>query len=118
MQPSPNPRSKQPLTHVVYHILLALTDGPLHGYGIIKEVEGRTGGETVLEAGTLYAALKRLKEKDLVEVTGTGVHQGRQRRDYGLTASGHDALAGESHRLAELVSMAKAKRVLPADSAS
>jgi len=118
MQASPSPRSKPPLTHVVYHILLALTDGPLHGYGIIKEVEGRTGGATVLEAGTLYAALKRLKEGDLVEVTGTCVHKGRQRRDYVLTEFGRDVLAGESHRLAELVSMARAKRVLPADSTS
>jgi len=118
MPRSPDAQTKPPLTHVVYHILLALTDGPLHGYGIIKEVDGRTGGDTILEAGTLYAALKRLKEGNLVEVAGTEVHQGRQRRDYALTDFGRDVLAGESRRLAELVSMAKAKHVLPADSAS
>ena len=38
-----------PLTHLTYHVLLALADSDRHGYGIIKEVLERTGGRMELE---------------------------------------------------------------------
>jgi DNA-binding PadR family transcriptional regulator len=116
MATRPDPESKLPLSNLVYLVLLVLADGPLHGYGIIKEVDERTGGATTLEAGTLYAALKRLKEDDIIAVAHTGVHQGRHRRDYALTEYGRKILELESQRLADLVRMARARRVLPADS--
>ena len=39
-----DPRRFLPLTPQQFHILLALTDGHLHGYAIIREVADRTGG--------------------------------------------------------------------------
>ena len=56
-----------PLTHIVYHVLLSLAGAARHGYGIIKDVEARTDGRLVLEAGTLYAAIKRLRDEGLIE---------------------------------------------------
>ena len=58
--------SPSPMTWLSYLVLLSLADGPTHGYGMIKEVESRTGGRTRIEAGTLYAAIKRLRERQLL----------------------------------------------------
>ncbi|NKB86748.1 MAG: PadR family transcriptional regulator [Acidobacteria bacterium] len=102
-----------PLTWLSYLVLLALADGPTHGYGIIKEVERRTDGRTRVEAGTLYAAIKRLREQGLLSPVGDASGS-RRRRDYELTATGRKTLRLESERLEGLVDVARAKGVLPA----
>ena len=38
-----------PLTPAAFHVLLALADGPKHGYLILKDVEQRTGGDVQTE---------------------------------------------------------------------
>ena len=55
-----------PLTPVAFEILIALADGERHGYSILQEVESRSGGTIALHAGTLYRALARLLESDLI----------------------------------------------------
>ena len=42
----------QPLTEALFYILLAVRR-PVHGYGIILEVAGMTGGRVTLGPGTL-----------------------------------------------------------------
>ena len=59
---SREPKDFLPLTHIVYHVLLSLSGNRRHGYGIIKDVLLRTRGRLELEAGTLYAAIKRLRD--------------------------------------------------------
>jgi len=103
-----------PLTHVVYHVLLSLTQASRHGYGIIKDVEERTGGRLVLEAGTLYAAIKRLRDDGLIEERASPDDADARRRYYGLTQFGSAVLTGESLRLEELVELARGAQVLPA----
>ena len=49
-----------------YFILAALLDGPLHGYGIIKQAVELSDGRVRLTAGTLYGALDRLAEEGLI----------------------------------------------------
>ena len=56
-----------PLTPVAFEILLALADGERHGYSILQEVEQRSGGAVSLHAGSLYRALARLLETELIE---------------------------------------------------
>ncbi len=80
-------------------ILTALADGPLHGYGVIQEVTALSGGDVVLRAGTLYGALDRLAEQDLVEVDREEAVDGRLRRYYRLTDRGAGVLATEVGRL-------------------
>jgi len=104
---------RAPLTWLSYLVLLSLADGPTHGYGIIKEVERRTDGRTRIEAGTLYAAIKRLREQGLLRPVGEAAGS-RRRRDYELTSVGREVLQTESERLAGLVDVARAKGVLPA----
>jgi len=103
-----------PLTHVVYHLLLSLAGDERHGYGIIKDVARRTDGRLELEAGTLYAAIKRLRDDGLIaEVEGPEGADAR-RRYYALTEVGREVLLAECRRLEELVELARAERLLPA----
>jgi DNA-binding PadR family transcriptional regulator len=104
-----------PLTHVAYHILLSLSSAPRHGYGIIKDVEERTGGRLTLEAGTLYAAIKRLRDDGIIEERPTPAGEDARRRYYGLSELGAAVVEAESLRLEELVELARGARVLPAE---
>ena len=102
-----------PLTHVVYHVLLSLARAPSHGYGIIKDVAERTDGRLELEAGTLYAAVKRLSDEGWIEEVPAPAGTDARRRYYAITAEGRSALRAESERLAELVRLARDAHVLP-----
>jgi DNA-binding PadR family transcriptional regulator len=104
-----------PLSPRVFHLLLALVDGEGHGYAIMKEVEARSDGRVRIGPGTLYEAIDRLQAQGLIDETGgksAGYTDDRRRRFYKLTPLGHDVLAAEAQRLAELVSFARRKRLL------
>ncbi len=48
-------------TRAEFHVLLALLDGPRHGYGLMRDVGELSGGELQIGPGTLYTAVKRLR---------------------------------------------------------
>ena len=78
--------------HLELVVLATLRDGPLHGYGIIKELRERSRGEFDVLEGTLYPALHRLDQAGLIKsrwATATG----RRRRVYELTPKGARAFA-------------------------
>lgn len=102
-----------PLTHVVYFVLLSLSDVARHGYGIIKDVADRTDGELELEAGTLYAAIKRLRDDGWIDETDGPATADARRRYYELTPLGRRVLRAESERLELMVELAREARVLP-----
>ena len=99
-----------PLSPHQFHILLALTDGERHGYGVIQDVEQRTGGDLRLGTGTLYTAIARLVALGLIGDTG---HDDR-RRYYRLLPLGRAVLQAETKRLEALVRHAHARGVRPA----
>ena len=110
------PETFLPLTPVAFEILLALADGERHGYSILQEVESRSGGAVSLHAGTLYRALARLLESDLIEELRQSPDPSsddERRRYYRLTTEGREILASEAERLASQVDAARAKRLLP-----
>jgi DNA-binding PadR family transcriptional regulator len=82
-----------------YFILAALLDGPLHGYGIIKQAAVLSEGRVRLAAGTLYGALDRLAEEELILADRQQVVAGRTRRYYRLTNHGVQALHQEAARM-------------------
>lgn len=82
-----------------YYILTALLDRPLHGYGIIKEVEALTDGRIRLAAGTLYGALDRLVDFGEIEVDREEQVEGRRRRYYRLLPDGEASIAAEVRRM-------------------
>ncbi|GAA3729421.1 PadR family transcriptional regulator [Salinactinospora qingdaonensis] len=96
-----------------YLILLALTDGPLHGYAIVTAVRCISDDRVRLAAGTLYGALDRLGHDGLVTVSGEEVINGRHRRYYQLTEAGHGVLAEETERLERLAQTARARLRAP-----
>lgn len=103
-----------PLQPATFHILLALAADDRHGYGIMLEVEARTGGALRLSPGTLYAAIQRLLEQGLIaerrKAPGRAIDP--RRRYYGITPFGTAVARAESRRLAQLVRIAKGMGLL------
>lgn len=87
------------LTEAVFYILLSL-DEPLHGYGIMQNVEELSGSRVRLAAGTLYGALDTLQKRHWIE-PAPGGGSGRK-KEYRLTDSGRAAARAELDRLREL----------------
>jgi len=90
-------------------VLAALADGRKHGYALIAEAAELSDGRVQLKVGTLYAALDRLGEQQLVEGAGDEVVGGRLRRYYRLTDAGAERLEQEAARLASNAANAQAK---------
>jgi DNA-binding PadR family transcriptional regulator len=110
---APEAEKYLPLTPPVFHVLVALADGDKHGYAILKEVADRTGGKVQLSSGTLYAIIKRLLQDGLIdEIAERPDHDDERRRYYGLTAFGRQVAAAEAERMEELLSAARAKRLI------
>ena len=87
------------LTEAVFYILLSL-DAPLHGYGIMQNVERLSGGRVRLAAGTLYGALSTLTERGWIVSLGDE-SEGRK-KEYQITPAGREAVRAELRRLHEL----------------
>ena len=109
-----------PLSPQTFQILLSLHDTPLHGYAIILDIGERTGGDMRLTASTLYDALARLLDQELIVETANGdlrsttagdvsAAANSRRRYYTLSPLGRDVAAAEARRLERLVAMAHTK---------
>jgi DNA-binding PadR family transcriptional regulator len=90
---------KRAVHEATFLILTALAAGSQHGYGIITDVEQISNRRVRLGAGTLYAALERLREEGLIEVEREEIVDSRLRRYYRLTAGGAERLAEEAARM-------------------
>jgi DNA-binding PadR family transcriptional regulator len=108
MAPSDHKSALVPLTPAVFHILLALADGPKHGYAIMKQVAADGGSSLRMGPGTLYGSLQRMASAGLVEERD---EDDERRRYYQLTNDGGRALRGELERLRQAVSAARRKGV-------
>jgi len=97
-----------PLKTAWLHILLALSEGPRHGYSIRALTEERSGGKVKLWPVTLYGSLRDMEEDDLiVALEGDDEPDDDGRRQYyELTGLGRDVLRAEIERLQGLVNQA------------
>ena len=121
MSPEQDVHAALPLRPVDFHILLVLTDGALHGYGIVKEIESRSDGRIRLEPGNLYRYVRRLVEGGMVERAGrkaSAEASDERRRYYRVTRFGRRVLAAEAMRMRKLVAAAEARITLPPQGAS
>ena len=100
----------QPLTPVVFHVLLALNDGPAHGYAVMRAVAGSATGEPPMGPSTVYGTLERLSQRGLVSVSKA---DGSKRKRYSLTPAGHQGLWAESARLARLAELVRERGLVP-----
>lgn len=108
-------RKLDPLPAAAFQIMLSLADAELHGYGIMRQVEEQTSGRLRLGPGTLYSSIQAMLEEGLIEeVDGTSDHEPghERRRYYRLTSSGRKLARAEAERLADLLRVARAKKIL------
>ncbi|MGI9627903.1 MAG: PadR family transcriptional regulator [Longimicrobiales bacterium] len=98
---------QSPLNQTQFLILLVLLDGPLHGYGIVKEIAARTDSGVRLEPGNLYRFVKRLMElgyiADAPQARSDESGRDARRRYFSLTRKGREALEGDAARMRSLV---------------
>src|SRR4030095_12861204 len=90
-----------PLTPAVFHILLALSSGERHGYGIMKQVEADSQGKVSMGPGTLYGSLKRMLDAGLVKESDKRVDpemDDERRIYYQITGIGAEAALRELER--------------------
>ena len=106
--------SNTPLTPAVLHILLALSSGERHGYGIMKQVEAESHGKVKMGPGTLYGSLGRMIEAGLIRESDKKVDpemDDERRVYYKIAGLGRAALAAELERYREVVAVAKRKQL-------
>jgi DNA-binding PadR family transcriptional regulator len=95
---------------------LALADGDRHGYAIIKEIETATHGAVRLLPGSLYRLIKQLVDDAWiieVEAPRTAAVEDERRRYYRITPWGRQIAQAEVERLAGVMRMARAAKLVP-----
>ena len=105
-----------PLTPAVFHILLALSQGERHGYGIMKQVRADSEGTVSMGTGTLYGSLKRMLDAGLVRESDKRIDprlDDERRVYYALTALGEQALSAEIERLRHIVELTRETTLHP-----
>jgi DNA-binding PadR family transcriptional regulator len=104
--------AQAPLTPAVLHILLALSTGERHGYGIMKQVEADSQGKVKMGPGTLYGSVGRMTAAGLVRESDKRVDpemDDERRIYYKLTDAGRTALAAELKRYRSVVTVAEGR---------
>ena len=99
----------RPMKTPWYHILLALSEKPLHGYGIQRSVLNRTDNHLRLWPAMLYRSLNRLEDEGLIAPVASpaGEPDDERRQYYALTPRGRERLAEETEMLADWVQAAR-----------
>ena len=69
-------------------ILLALNDGPKHGYEIARFLSDSSNDVFSLSFGSLYPILHKLEKNGLVRATWGAGESGKNKKTYNLTAKG------------------------------
>ena len=109
------PKQKlNPLPSAAFHILLSLADEDLHGYAIMRRVEEQTDGQMRMGPGTLYSSLQALLEEGFIEeIAESPEHEpgNDRRRCYRLTKSGRKLAETEATRMADLLRVARSKKI-------
>jgi len=108
------------LTEATFHVLLALSEGEKHGYGIMVEVATQTQGMVNLGPGTLYGCLKRLLEAKWISETEHAAGDQdvkspvfeERRRYYRLSGEGADVLKAELERIQAITRLPNVQRIL------
>ena len=108
-----------PLKPTELLILMMLTAGDRHGYGIRQDILEHTGGTVALEAGNLYRHIRRLEDDGVLEESGrrrtaaaSGAGDDERRRYYRLTPVGRRVLAAELRRLRALERLGEERRII------
>lgn len=94
-------------------ILIALTKGERHGYGIMKEIGNMTNDDYWVSPGTLYRSIDQMVEDRLIEeVTEMPNEDNKRRRKYRITDQGRYEVQSELMRMEKLLEVARSRGLL------
>lgn len=106
------PAEPPPLKPLVFQILLALVDGPRHGWRLVADVQQRLPGERLLP-GNFYRTLRRLLAEGLIEEAAAPKDATDERRRYlVLSRLGERRARAEARRLETLLLDSRTRRLL------
>lgn len=91
-------------------LLLLLSDKPMYGYEIIRELERRFSGYWSPKTGTIYPALEKLEENGLVTGQIEFRDHGPDRKHYAITNKGKEELKSIMARWAKMTEMIETYR--------
>ncbi len=115
--PKGNKSANPPFVRPVdLQVLLALSTGPRHGYGLIADIEEQSGGRIRLVPGNLYTVLRRLLDWGWIiesDDQDASPSAGPPRRTYELTPGGLAALQNEANRLGDVLEVMDSLRLRP-----
>ncbi len=102
---------KTPLYPQAFHILLALAEGPVHGYAVMQHL---VDAGIKVGPGTVYGALHRMQNAGWVEQARAEKARGplKQRQSYVLTEEGRGVLRHEARRVVRAADLVRAHAVL------
>lgn len=97
------------LTQPMFYILLILSLKRSHGYEIMKQVPRVSNKQVMLGPGTLYGALKRMLEDELITEEP---EPNSRRRYYSITQKGISLLTTELNRYKDILHVAQKSSLL------
>lgn len=106
-------RQVLPLRPRIFAILLALAEGPRHGYGLMRELQDDAGEPVLLGPATLYRTLKQLQDDGMITSAEGPPEEsdGPPRRYYELSGFGRRVAEAEASRMRGLVARAERLRL-------
>ena len=105
---TPPPKSDLPQGTLDLLILKVIALGPVHGYAIAQRLEQVSRGVVQVPEGSLYPALHRLENRDLLSADWKETETGREAKFYRLTRKGRKQLEAEAaswERLIEAIGL-------------
>src|SRR5437764_9376021 len=70
--------------------------GSMHGYGIARRIEQVSGNEVLLNQGTIYASLVRLRQRGWIAAKWGTSDNNRKAKFYSITKTGKKQLAQDT----------------------
>ena len=107
--------SRLPLTPLTMAILLSLAEEDQHGYALMRSVTEQTEGSLRPGTGSLYAALQRLMDDQLIIESPAPVAEGEdpRRKSYRITTAGRDLVRAEAERMLRVLRIAEDRALAP-----
>lgn len=96
-------KKSEPMSESYYYILLCLSKGANHGYGIMQMTEKLSCGEVIIGSGTMYGATSNMMKKGWIKEVLSNEPGLERRRLYSLTEAGREALQTEIDRLKRML---------------
>ena len=92
------PRDTSDLLHGTLDLLVlkALAVQPLHGFGLTRWIEQRTGDQLEIVDSALYKALHRLEDSGAIDAEWGVSENNRKAKYYSLTSKGRQRLRAET----------------------